>query len=201
MTDNQNEPFWKRPLPPITRLPVDDPLELTEDDPLAAPGKASAIGDGAAITSKKEVHPVAESLDNFESPHANGSAPSHIDAPKAALSVVAAHHQLAEAQMRCARATDRQREARGNVAVALEKFQRATMVTQNFEQLIRQHIDSENKLRADRVAGNLPQRGAQRRLGSAVDAYAFHTRNHGRGAGGGNAFRRGAHPAARRTPK
>jgi hypothetical protein len=104
---------------------------------------------------------------------------------------------LAESHLRNARATDSVRAANGNVAVALQRFQTATMQTQNFEGLVREHIKSENQLRADRVAGRIAPR-PQRRLGSAVDAFAFHTKESGRGTGGGRAFGRGAYPKSMR---
>jgi hypothetical protein len=214
---NANEPFWRRPLPPIRR-PSDDPLadvavtltETLDTDPLADadPGVPS------------------KSLENFEPPHANGTAPPHDDAagsapqpeiptphssnpapaaaefrngaPPPILSIADAQRNLIGTQLRVQRATDGQREARGRVALALEKFQRATMQTCTPEQLVRQHIESENQLRADRAAGKIPPRGAQRRLGSEVDRFAFYTRANGRGAGGGRAFARGAAPASLR---
>jgi hypothetical protein len=114
---------------------------------------------------------------------------------------VEAQRRLVEVQLRCARATDRQRKARGNVALALEKFRRVAMIAQSPSDLIRQHIENENQLRADRAAGKIARRGGQRRLGSAIDSFAYHTRAMGRGAGGGGAFRRGARPASARTPK
>jgi hypothetical protein len=162
----------------------------------------------------------SETLKNFAAPRANGAAPPHDDAansaprpenparvsfrasdqaaglmasaPSPTLSVIEAQRRVMDSQMRSARAADAQRAARGNVALALEKFQRATMQTQTPEQLIRQHLESEAQLRADRAAGKIAPRGGQRRLGSAIDAYAFYTKASGRGAGGGAAFRRGA---------
>jgi hypothetical protein len=171
----------------------------------------------------------SETLKNFAAPHANGAAPSHDDAangaprpenparvsfpasdqaaglmasaPSPTLSVIEAQRRVVDSQMRSAHAADRQREARGKVALALEKFQRATMMTCSPSQLIRRHIESENQLRADRAAGKIAPCGGQRRLGSAVDAYAYHTRAIGRGAGGGRAFARGAKPSSARIPK
>jgi hypothetical protein len=119
-------------------------------------------------------------------------------APRAEISVASAQARLVESQMRVARAIEQQQQCRGFVATALAAFQKATSQTTNFEQLAREHIAASNQERADRVAGKIPQRGGQRRLGSAVDAFAYHTRNQGRGAGGGEAFRRGAHRGGRR---
>lgn len=190
MSDNQDEPFWRRPLPPIPGR--DDPLE-----------DAASVTDGQPIV---ETDPLADDpLENstlVASPASDQTAAVTASGdtmlPPSPLSVVEAQRRLVEAQLRCARATDRQRQARGNVALALEKFQRATMQTQTPEQLMREHIASENEQRRLRVEGKLPSRGGQRRLGSAIDATAYYSRNAGRGAGGGNAFRRGA--TTRRTP-
>ena len=182
MDDNHNtEPFWRRPLPPIQHPAV-------ETDPLAdlPPETVVTVDEAAPADDPRGISPQAHLADT----PANGAAPSR------PVSVADAQRALVDSQMRSARATDAQREARGNVALALERFQRATMQTQTPEQLVRAHIESENQLRADRVAGKIPQRGGQRRLGSAVDAFAFHTRASGRGAGGGRAFGRRAFPAS-----
>jgi hypothetical protein len=166
-----------------TRWPsLRDPLaeETTVDtDPLAElPPETVAVADEAA--------PADEWRGTSSSPQAR------------LVSVTEASNLVSESQLRCQLATDRQRECRGRVALALEKFQRATMQTCTPEQLVRQHIASSNQERADRVAGKAPVR-PQRRLGSAVDSFAFHTRNSGRGAGGGAAFRRGAHSQSGRN--
>ena len=124
----------------------------------------------ASVSDGQPDDPLADVPDGSSPPtHGRPSAPRPV-------SVADARCALVNSQMRCARATDRQREARGNVAVALERFQRATMQTVTQEQLVRQHIESENRLRADRVAGKIAPRGGQRRLGSAIDAYAFYTK-------------------------
>lgn len=195
-------PFWQRPLPPIPGR--DDPLEdfpssngtdtdPLADDPLAEP--ETVMADGAAPADDDPVTKGDQS-----SPQAR-PVTTQIEPPRPVLSIVEAQRRLVEVQMRCARATDRQRKARGNVALALEKFQRATMQTQTQSDLIRQHIESENEQRRLRAEGKLPQRGGHRRLGSEIDRFAFATRAMGRGAGGGGAFRRGARPASARTPK
>ena len=193
-------PFWQRPLPPIQYPadPLEDAASVTDGlpvdtDPLAEP--ETAMADGAAPA---DDDPVTQG--DQSSPQAR-PVTTQIEPPRPVLSVVEAQRRLVEVQLRCARATDRQRKARGNVALALEKFQRATMQTCTPEQLVRQHIESENQLRADRAAGKIAPRGGQRRLGSAIDSFAYHTRAMGRGAGGGAAFRRGARPGSARTPK
>ena len=81
--------------------------------------------------------------------------------------------------MRCARATEAQGLCRGKVALALAAFQRVAMVVQTQSDLIRQHIESENEQRRLRAEGKLPQRGGQRRLGSAIDRFAYYTRARG----------------------
>jgi len=152
---------------------------LADTDPLELPPEplATAVSDGAAPA------------DDAGGTSASSPQAGPVTTP---LSVTDAQRAVHESHLRNARATDQQRECRGRVAFALAAFQRATMQTTTFEQLAREHINSENQLRADRAAGKIPQRGGQRRLGSAVDAFAYHTRNSGRGAGGGAAFRRGA---------
>jgi hypothetical protein len=120
------------------------------------------------------------------------------EAPPPLLTVADAQRALTESHVRMAQATDAQRAARGNMALALEKFQRATMQTCTAEQLVRQHLESENQLRADRAAGKIPPHGGQRRLGSQIDSFAYYTRATGRSAGGGRAFGRRAYPARMR---
>jgi len=218
MSDNR-KPFWQRPLPPIRRpgdpladAEMSQSITLSEDiDPLAEPlaipssnGTVDIDPDPLAETSASDViHPLPDAATpvNLPGAVAKAAAEASGDALPPPLSVVEAQRRLVDSQMRCARATDRQRKARGNVALALEKFQRATMQTCTPEQLVRQHIESENQLRADRAAGKIAPRGGQRRLGSAIDSFAYHTRAMGRGAGGGGAFRRGAKPASARTSK
>jgi hypothetical protein len=202
-------PFWQRPLPPIQYPadPLEDAAPVTDGlpvdtDPLAEPetamadGAAPADDDSEGIVSSPQAHPVP-----FDTSHANGDASPPVDtvkaAPRPVLSVVEAQRRLVEVQLRCACATDRQREMRGKLGLALEKFQRATLQTQTPEQLLRQHLESEARLREDRKAGRVAPR-PQRRLGSAIDAFAFHTKDSGRGAGGGRAFGRGAYPKAMR---
>lgn len=126
-----------------------------------------------------------------------GSLVMKAPSPSPTLSVAAAQQALIESQLRVQEATDWQRHWRGMVAVALEKFQRTTMQTTTPEQLIRQHLESENEQRRLRAEGKLPPR-PERRLGSAVDAFAYYTRASGRSAGGGRAFNRGAFRPAMR---
>ena len=189
------------------RPPVDtDPLA---DDPLAEP---ETVADGAApadddpVTQGDLSSPQARPVTLADAPVSlpgvvAKAAEPEVTLPASPLSVVEAQRRLVASQLRCARATEAQGMCRGKVALALAAFQRVAMVVQTPSDLVRQHIESENEQRRLRAEGKLPPRGGQRRLGSAIDSFAFHTRAAGRGAGGGNAFRRGAAPAARRTPK
>lgn len=165
------------------------------------PKAASSVSDGQPDAPRAD-GPAPELLENFDAPYANGATPPRIDpaemTPKPEISFADAQRLLAESQVRCAQATERQLVARSKVATALAAFQKATMQTMTFEQLARQHIESENQLRADRAAGKIAPRGGQRRLGSAVDSFAYHTRATGRSAGGGRAFSRKAYPASMR---
>jgi hypothetical protein len=180
------EPFWRRPVVRVDAPHADPAVDTT--DPLA---------DDARPTADQVEAPAPESLQNFGALHANGNAPAKAT-PRSVLSVNEAQRALTESHVRMARATDAQRTARGNVALALEKFQRATMQTCTPDQLIKRHLASEAQLRVDRAAGKVAPRGGQRRLGSAIDAYAFYTKASGRGAGGGRAFGRKAFPASMR---
>jgi len=146
--------------------------------------------------------PAPETLENFEPLRANGDAQPHDDmakaTPRPVLTVMDTQRALFESQMAVKASVNAQREARGRVAFALERFQRATGQTQTFEQLVREHLKSENEQRRLRVAGKLPPRGGQRRLGSAIDSFAYYTKAHGRGTGGGRAFARKAYPPSAR---
>jgi hypothetical protein len=200
-------PFWQRPLPPIRR-PGDDPLVEREDqDPLAIPSSNGTVDidpDPLAETSASDViHPLPDAATpvNLPGAVAKAAAEASGDALPPPLSVVEAQRAVVDSQMRCVRATEAQGLCRGKVALALAAFQRVAMVAQSPSDLIRQHIESELEQRRLRAEGKLPPRGGHRRLGSEIDRFAFATRAMGRGAGGGSAFRRGAAPAARRTPK
>jgi hypothetical protein len=219
MSDNR-KPFWQRPLPPIRRpgdpladAEMSQSITLSEDiDPLAEPlaipssnGTVDPLADDplAETPASDVIHPLPDAASpvNLPGAVAKAAAEASGDALPPPLSVVEAQRRLVDSQMRCARATEAQGLCRGEVALALAAFQRVAMVVQTQSDLIRQHIESENQLRADRAAGKIAPRGGQRRLGSAIDSFAYHTRAMGRGAGGGAAFRRGARPGSARTPK
>jgi hypothetical protein len=112
--------------------------------------------------------------------------------PSIGAAVIEGHRVQADCQQRLQQAATRQRECRHRVAMRLQRWQSATMQTISQEQLIRQHLAHENQLRKDRAEGRGPER-AQPRLGSKVDEFAYYTRAHGRGTGGGRAFGRGAY--------
>lgn len=95
-----------------------------------------------------------------------------------------------EAQRRLKAAHDRQHDCRVRVTQTLRNWQIASMTMVTTEQLLRQHLASETQLRKDRAEGRAPPRVQPRRLGSAIDSFAFHTKNMGRSAGGGRAFAR-----------
>ena len=112
--------------------------------------------------------------------------------PSIAEAVVEGHRVQSDCQQRLQQATIRQRDCRARVARSLQRWQNATMQTITQEQLVRAHLASETQLRKDRAEGRSPQR-AQPRLGSRIDEFAYYTRAHGRGTGGGRAFGRGAY--------
>jgi hypothetical protein len=168
-----------------------------DTNPLAEPEAASQFDtDPLADLPPETVVTVADEAAPADEPRGTSSTPQA--RLVTTLSVNDAQRALSESQLRSRQATNAQRTARGNLTLALAQFQRVTGQTQTFEQLARQHLASETQLRADRKAGLIPQRGGQRRLGSAIDSYSFYTRASGRGAGGGRAFGRGAYPKSMR---
>ncbi len=117
-------------------------------------------------------------------------APLTVVDPSISAAVIRATATQADCQMRLNAAVDRRRVCDGRVNMALSRWQSATQQTITQEQLIRQHLASETQLRADRAAGRVPER-ATPHLGSAIDAFAYYTKAHGRGTGGGRSFARG----------
>jgi hypothetical protein len=184
-----NLPYWRKPVVRVDQ--VVDPLEasvtdgppIDDADPLAdlPPETVVMAGDEAAPADDEPAR------GNMSSPQAHASS----------LSVMDAQSALADSHLRMRQANAARQIARGKVAQALERFQRVTGQRQTQADLIRQHLASEHQFRADRAAGKIAPR-PQPRLGSAVDAYSFYTRNSGRGAGGGRAFGRGAFPKSMR---
>ncbi len=206
-----NRPYWQKPVPPIKYPALDsDPLAdnggvtLTEESLqnfAASQTNGAASSDIPSTDSTSEPDPLADlppETDKIAAPADVQRGTSASPQASSVLSVPEAQRLLTESHLRMAVATDRQKTARSNVAHALAVFQRLTLQTQDFESLVREHIASSNQERADRVAGRGPVR-PQRRLGSAIDSFAFHTKNAGRSAGGGAAFRRGARAAAGRS--
>jgi hypothetical protein len=111
--------------------------------------------------------------------------------PVPTLTVPAANQNLTNARLELRCAYDLQRELRGRVQLALAQWMRATVRTPTQEELTRAYLASETEQRRLVAAGLVPPRPQeQRRLGSAVDRFAYYTKSHGRSAGGGRAFAR-----------
>ncbi len=98
----------------------------------------------------------------------------------------------AECLLRYRQANERQMVARGRFNIALRDWLSATMQIISPEELRRQHINAETKLRADVLAGRVSPRKTPDQPGpSAIDRLAFYSKDQGRRPGGGNSFRRG----------
>jgi hypothetical protein len=114
---------------------------------------------------------------------------AHVEEVEPALTVAQAQRAVTMAQLRLRAAVDKQRQARGRVSAALQKWTAAIGVSLTPEQNAREYIASSIQQRADRAAGH----GSARRgrvMRSVVDATA-NAFNSGNGRnGGGNAFRR-----------
>jgi hypothetical protein len=107
-----------------------------------------------------------------------------------------AQKALAESHIWLRSAAERQGNARGAVALCVQKWQVASGVTQTQEQQRREFIESENRLRAERVASGQPRPSSSRPGPSAIDQHAYYTRGaRGRQVGPGGAplygYRRG----------
>lgn len=98
---------------------------------------------------------------------------------------------VSDSHIRMHEAEARQRDYRGRVAAAITQWQVACDAPATFEDLVRSHIQSENRLRAERVANGEVRTAGGRPGRSVVDQFAAATRASGRRAGGGNSFRRG----------
>jgi len=107
------------------------------------------------------------------------------------LTVPAANQALTNIRIELRAAYDRQRDCRGRVQLALARWMRATTRIPTQEELTRAYLRGETEQRRLRAEGKIPPRPQQqRRLGSAIDSFAYHTKSHGRSAGGGRAFAR-----------
>jgi hypothetical protein len=110
-----------------------------------------------------------------------------------------------DCQIRLQQAADRRSAVNGALALALRAWQVATSQTITQEQLVRAHLAGETQHRADVAAGRVPEREQPRIANSKIDQFAYYTKQHGRGAGGGRAFGRGAFGPSMRgrtiTPK
>jgi hypothetical protein len=110
------------------------------------------------------------------------------------LSVAAAQRRLIESQVRLRTAIDRQRECRGRIGIAIQKWQQAIGAIVTAEDNVRQHLASEAQKRADRAAGRIPARSGRARPGpSVIDQIAAGTAGAVYGnRGGAFAYKRGA---------
>ncbi|MGD0332977.1 MAG: hypothetical protein ABSA90_06935 [Xanthobacteraceae bacterium] len=113
------------------------------------------------------------------------------DGKPAPMSVSDANQALVNVRLELRRAYELQRLYRGRVQQALADWMRATVRIPTREELTRAYLAGETQLRADIAAGRVqPRPQQQRRLGSAIDSFAYYTKSHGRSAGGGRAFAR-----------
>jgi hypothetical protein len=112
--------------------------------------------------------------------------------PVPTLTVPAANQNLTNARLELRCAYDLQRLYRGRVQQALAQWMRATVRTPTQEEVTRAYLAGEVEQRRLRAEGKLPSSSPQeqRRLGSAIDRFAYYTKSHGRSAGGGRAFAR-----------
>lgn len=120
----------------------------------------------------------------------NGLSLTKVD-PSIGAALNAAQQAHVDCQIRLQAAADRRPTVNGALSIALRNWQNATMQTITQEQLVRQHLASETQLRADRAAGRVPERATPQIANSAIDRFAFYTKAHGRGTGGGRSFGRG----------
>lgn len=120
-------------------------------------------------------------------------APLTVVDPSIAAAVIRAVAAQGDCERRVAAAQDRRRVCNSRVNVAQGRWQDATRQTISQEQLVRSHLASEIELQKDRAEGRVPGRAVPH-LGSAIDAFAYYTKAHGRGTGGGRSF---ARPSAR----
>jgi len=84
------------------------------------------------------------------------------------LSISTAQRRLVESQVRLRTAIDRQRECRGRLGIAIQKWQQAIGAIISPDENLRQHLASEAQQRADRAAGRIPARAGRARPGPSV---------------------------------
>ncbi len=176
---------------------ADDPLadtppskSLTNFAPPHANGAAAPHGDQLAGTPEPKILKPAPVHDTAS---ADAAAPTQPVMRRAAapLPISELQRQVVDSQLAVAAAIDQQREHRSRVLAARAKFQALTAVVTSQEQLRRQYIESSNADRKARVEAGGPA-APTRRLGSAIDSFAFHTKGAGPRSGGGRSFSRGA---------
>ena len=112
--------------------------------------------------------------------------------PSIGAAVIEGHRVQADCQQRLQQATIRQRDCRARVAGVCNAGSTPPCRRSPKNSLFVRILAGELQLRRDRAEGRGPER-AQPRLGSKVDEFAYYTRAHGRGTGGGRAFGRGAY--------
>ncbi len=98
------------------------------------------------------------------------------------------HH--VDCQIRLQRAADQRPVANRRVGLAAQAWLNATQATITREELTRQFLAGETQLRKDRAEGRVPEPATPRIANSKIDQFAFYTKAHGRGTGGGRAFGR-----------
>ncbi len=103
------------------------------------------------------------------------------------LTVPQANQNLTDIRIELRAAYDLQRLLRQRVQQTLAAWMRATVRTPTADELLRQHIQNEQRNRAEGIRPRPPE---QRRLGSKIDQFAYYTKNHGRTTGGGRSFAR-----------
>jgi hypothetical protein len=119
----------------------------------------------------------------------NGLSLTVVD-PSISAALNAARQAHVDCQIRLQAAADRRPTVNGNLAIALQRWQNATAQTITQEQLVRAHLAGETQHRADVAAGRVPERAQPRIANSKIDQFAYYTKQHGRGTGGGRAFGR-----------
>ncbi len=192
---------------------------LTEPQLAAYNGLAAAVADVAAVYAEHEAavaanRAAADALAAAEAAYAQApkwtrldearvlmeqSRPGYLAKNGLSLTVVdpsigielnRARQAHVDCQIRLQRAADQRLPANRNVGLALQAWQNATAETISQEQLVRAHLAGETQLRADRAAGRVPERAQPRIANSKIDQFAYYTKQHGRGTGGGRAFAR-----------
>jgi len=186
MTEEEREAFRGR-VAPADAAPAEDG-KSDSDVVFDAPPAAESVTDGPA-----ETHPLSKSLENFEPPRANGSAPTHVAPASEAPQPENPYDQMrrAEHDLNVARQTLRDcrtalLKARQAFGIALQTWNNGAPVATH-EQQARAFIAQSQADKAARAAAN---QGGIWHPGITRTARALAGGNQRRG--GGAAFRRGA---------